>query len=110
MMLEESKVREFATERFDAYCKRLGIDNNGDMDFFEYDKFHESPEFEDNRNEDFTVLCGEGSGCSYHFSKWEIESIRLDAYANRELDWYEFMNIVKYGIYPKIQYVQDYID
>lgn len=50
MMLEESKVREFATERFGAYCKRLGIDNNGDMDFFEYDKFHESPEFEDIMN------------------------------------------------------------
>lgn len=63
-----------------------------------------------NGDEDFMVLCGEGSDSRFHFFKGEIESIRVDAHANRELDWYEFMNIVKYGIYPKIQYVQDYID
>lgn len=37
----------FASEKFDAYCKRLGIDKTSVVDFYEYDKFHESPEFEE---------------------------------------------------------------
>lgn len=40
----------FATEKYDAYCKRLGIDKTGVIDFFEYDKLHESPEFEEIMN------------------------------------------------------------
>lgn len=40
-------ITNLASEKFDAYCKRLGIDTTGVVDFFEYDKFHESPEFEE---------------------------------------------------------------
>lgn len=43
-------ITNFATEKFDAYCKRLGIDKTSVIDFFEYDKFHESPEFEEIMN------------------------------------------------------------
>lgn len=40
-------ITNLASEKFDAYCNRLGIDTTGVVDFFEYDKFHESPEFEE---------------------------------------------------------------
>lgn len=47
---ESEKIENFASEKFDAYCKRLGIDKTDVLDFFEYDKFHESPEFEEIMN------------------------------------------------------------
>lgn len=75
-----------------------------------YNFYNPNFEIKSNSDEEFIVFCGEGSDCRFHFIEGEIESIRLDAHANKELDWHEFMNIVKYGIYPKIQYVQDYID